>query len=296
MDVLCPEPLRPGSRVRVIAPSGRFDRTLVFCGMGFLAERYRVEFEPSLFERAGYLAGSDARRLGELERALEEPGLAAVLAARGGYGLTRIAHRVGWSALRRAPKWLVGFSDATVLHLEAAGVGVASLHAHNVAGLGRGDAHARACWIRALEEPHARRSFAGLATWRRGSARGRIAGGNLTMLFTAAAAGRLALPDGAILVLEDVTESSYRLDRMLSALTAGGHFDRVAAVVVGDLTDCPSGPHGIRAHDALRERLEALRVPVAAGLPVGHGRHNQPLPMGLPAKLNADAGTFTVCP
>jgi muramoyltetrapeptide carboxypeptidase len=296
MDALCPEPLRPGARVRVVAPSGRFDRTLVLCGMGFLAERYHVEFEPSLFERAGYLAGSDARRLGELDRALAEPGLAAVVAARGGYGLTRIAHRVEWSVLRRAPKWLVGFSDATVMHVEAARVGVASLHAHNVAGLGRGDAHARARWLRALEEPRACRRFTGLSAWRRGCARGPIAGGNLTMLFTTAAAGRLHVPDGAVLVLEDVTESSYRIDRMLSALAAGGHLDRVAAIVVGDLTDCPSGPHGVAAYDALRERLEQLRVPVAAGLSVGHGRYNEPLPMGLAAELDADRGTFTICP
>ena len=87
-----PAPLRPGSRIRVIAPSGPCDRTLSLRGMAWLGERYRVEFEWAMFERAGYLAGNDARRLDELNRALADPTLGAIVAARGGYGLTRIAH------------------------------------------------------------------------------------------------------------------------------------------------------------------------------------------------------------
>src|ERR1041384_6961368 len=110
---IVPPPLVPGARVAVIAPSSPFDRALVFRGMGWLSERYRLSFDRDLFERKGYLAGSDERRLDELDRRLRDPDLSAVLVARGGYGLGRIAHRADWGALRAAPKWLVGFSDAT---------------------------------------------------------------------------------------------------------------------------------------------------------------------------------------
>lgn len=292
--VIVPEALRPGDRVRVVAPSGPFDRALVLRGVGWLARRYRVELEPGLFSRDGFLAGPDARRRDELSRALDDPGVRAVIAARGGYGLTRIAHQIDFTALRKEPRWIVGFSDVTVLHVEASRVGVASLHAHNAAGLGRGDAAAREQWQNALENPRARRRHSGLRTWRAGRATGPLCGGNLTMLYTCAASGRLFLPDGGVLVIEDVTESSYRLDRMLTALAVAGHFDRVAGVVLGDLTSCAAGPFGVAAEDAVRSRLVELGVPVAAGLRFGHDRWNEPLPLGLTAELDATRGTLLV--
>ncbi|MDQ2644139.1 MAG: LD-carboxypeptidase, partial [Myxococcota bacterium] len=127
--------------MRVIAASSPFDRALFYRGVGFLAERYRVEIAPGTLERSGFLAGSDEVRLGALNDALLDPGVRAVIAARGGYGALRIAHRARWDALTRDPKWLVGFSDVTSLHLEAQRAGVCSLHADNAGGLGRGDAH-----------------------------------------------------------------------------------------------------------------------------------------------------------
>ena len=186
---IVPPALHAGSRVRVIAPSGPFDRTLVLRGIGFLAERYRVEFDWSLFDRQGMFAGTDQRRLDELNAALVDPGIAGVVAARGGYGLTRILPRANLALLRKRPRWLVGFSDATALHVEATRLGIVSLHAHNVTGLGRGDAVAREEWVAALEQPTARRTYPNLETWTSGEAQGPLVGGNLTLLFTCAAAG-----------------------------------------------------------------------------------------------------------
>ena len=114
------------------------------------------------------------------------------------------------------------------------------------------------------------------------------------MLFSAHAAGRLRLPDGCVRFREDVQEASYRIDRMLSALLVAGVFERVSGVVLGDFTDCSPQPHGVSVEDVLAERLSMLGVPVAAGLPVGHGRTNQPLTLGLDAELDATAGTLRV--
>jgi muramoyltetrapeptide carboxypeptidase len=97
---IVPPPLAPGARIAVIAPSSPFDRALVLRGMGWLAGRYRLSFERDLFERSGYLAGSDERRLAELDLRLRDPDLGAILVARGGYGLGRIAHRADWAAFR----------------------------------------------------------------------------------------------------------------------------------------------------------------------------------------------------
>jgi muramoyltetrapeptide carboxypeptidase len=278
----------------VIAPSSPFDRALVLRGIGWLGERYRVDFDWSMFERAGFLAGDDQRRLAELDHALSDPTLGAIIAARGGYGLTRIAHLADYNALLRHPKWIIGFSDITALHSEAQALGIASFHGPNAAALGRSDDWTRQRFIRALEAPNQPAIFDGLDVRRPGIASGVLAGGNLTLLFTCQAAGRLRLPKGAILVLEDVTEASYRIDRMLSALMVSGALDGVAGVVLGDFTDCPEGPHRVPLRSVLDERLGALGVPVLAGLRFGHARYNEFIQLGALARLDSSARRLTV--
>lgn len=290
--LVIPPPLAPGATIRVIAPASPFDRTLALCGIGFLGQRYRVEFDWRMFERDGFLAGSDERRREELERALGAPHVAAIVAARGGYGVTRIASDVDFQLLARHPKWLVGFSDITALHLEAQRVGVASVHAHHAAGLGRGDAHARDAWLAALEAPHAERSLEGRPL-RGGHAKGVLVGGNLTVLFTCAVTGRLQLPPHCILALEDVTEASYRIDRMLSALRVGGHLQNVVGIALGGFTDCPPGVHRVSVDDVLARELDALGVPAVSDLPFGHDLPNQPLLLGAVAELDADRGMLS---
>jgi muramoyltetrapeptide carboxypeptidase len=244
-----------------------------------------------LFARSGFLAGADRRRLTELNLALRDPNARAIIATRGGYGLTRIAHAADVPAVRAAPKWLVGFSDITALHVEAARAGISSLHAANVASLGRGDEVARASFVTALEQPDAARRFMGLRCLRSGKATGPIFGGNLAVLFGCAAAGRLMVKPGSILLIEDIGEAPYRVDRMLSSLLASGALDQVAGVIAGDFVDAPPGKYGVPVEDVLSERLCTLGVPVVAGFPVGHGRHNVPVHLGLPAELDGTSGT-----
>jgi len=253
--------------------------------MGFLASRYRVRFSRRIFSRTGYLAGDASARGRELAEALADPDVKAIACARGGYGASQFAHGLDWGAFARAPKWIVGFSDATVLHVEAAAAGVASLHGPNLTGIGPGDARTRASWIEALEHPDAARSF-DLQVIVPGSARGVLRGGNLTLLHASAAAGRLRLGAGTLLLLEDVTERPFRIDRMLTTLREGGHLAGVVGVVLGDFTDCDPGPDGLRAEEVVTSVLAPLGVPIARGLPVGHGRRNEPIVLGAPAVLD----------
>lgn len=291
--MIVPPPLRPGDPIAVVAPSSPFDRALCLRGIAWLGERYRVRRRPDLFARAGYLAGSDARRAAELDEALASDAR-AVVAARGGYGAPRLVASVDWGRLARSPKWLVGFSDVTALHVEAAAFGVASVHGAMVCGLGRGDAQGRARWVATLEAPLAERRWTGLEAWAPGRARGRLFGGNLTLLHAAAAAGRLRLPDATVLVLEDVGERPYRIDRALTTLVAGGHLRSAVAVAVGGFDECRAGPDGTTIEAVLRERLAPLGVPVVAGLPIGHGVRNDPLVLGAPAAVDAAAGALVV--
>ena len=282
--------------VRVIAPSGPFDRTLFFRGLGWLSERYRVVWSRGVLERQSYLAGTDQRRLDELNAALRDPSARAVIGARGGYGATRICHLADFESLVRFPKWCVGFSDFTALHLEASRLDVASMHAANLTALGRGDQAQRELWLRTLERPLERRTFDALRMIAPGRASGTLAGGNLSLLCAAAAAGRLVLPRGCLLVLEEVNEAPYRLDRMLTSLLVGGHLSRASGVCLGNLTD--GGRPGLEreALEVVSERLTPLGVPVLAGLPIGHAEVNHPLPLGLPGELCSEPPTLVVNP
>ncbi len=284
MPLITPPPLRPGDRIAVVAPSSPFDRERYDQGRAWLAARYEVTARDDLFTRTGYLAGDDARRREELSTALADPTVKAVVAARGGYGATRFAHTLDWAAFARAPKWLVGFSDVTALHVEATRAGVRSLHGAMVCSLGGGTEEARERWRVAIEgEPLT--PWTDLQPWSAGTATGPAFGGNLALLEASAAAGRLAVPDGAVLFVEDCTERPYRVDRMLTALLVGGHLARVGAVVVGGFTDCNPGPDGVTVEDVLRERLLGLGVPAVAGAPFGHGDENRPWIVGAPCTV-----------
>jgi muramoyltetrapeptide carboxypeptidase len=291
-----PRPLRPGDLIAVVAPSSPFEHVLAWRGLGWLAQRYRLRYSRGLFASAGYLAGPDARRRAELEEALHDPEVAAILAARGGYGASRFVHGLSFASLAERPRWIVGFSDVTALHVEAARVGVASIHGPHLTSVGRGDARLRDSLVTALEDPLARREYKGLGVVREGSASGPLFGGNLTMLHACAAAGRLAVPEGCVLLLEDVTERPYRIDRMLATLAVGGHLARVAAVALGDFTQCDPGRDGVTAPRVLADVLGELGVPVVSGIPVGHGARNEPVVLGAMARVESHGteGTLVI--
>ena len=283
-----PPALRPRDLVTVVAPASGFEAVLGWRGLGFLAERYRVRFSRGIFERRGYLAGDDERRKRELSEAMSDGEVRAIVCARGGYGVQRIVGELPWSRFAEQPKWIIGFSDITALHAEATRLSIASLHAPHLTALGRSDERGRRAWIAAVESPSAflAQSLTPLAE---GEACGPLVGGNLTILHASAAAGRLSLPVGCVLFLEDVTERPFRIDRMLTTLRAGGHFAAVAGIVLGDFTECGPGPDGVTAEQVLRERLGDLGVPVASGMPSGHELRNEPLVLGAVVRLRVSA-------
>ena len=289
-----PEPLAPGDRVVVVAPSSPFDPADLERGIAWLRERYEVVVDDGILARAGYLAGDDARRGAELAQAMRDTRARAIVAARGGYGAMRILEGLPWEAWAQRPSWLVGFSDITALHLVANRRGIATVHGPHVTGLGRGEHPAvRETWLSVLEGPRAARAWEGLTVVHAGpAAQGPIVGGNLALVDAMAAAGHDAVPAGAVLALEDVTERPYRIDRMLTSLRLSGALSRASAIVFGDFDKCDPGPDGVRLEQVLAERTAGLGVPVVAGAPFGHAARNLAFVLGARVTVDGDAVRF----
>lgn len=281
-----PEALFPGARVRLVAPSGVFDRERFERGAERLAARYDVAYDESIFTRTGYLAGDDRRRARELADAIDDPYCQAIVCARGGYGAMRVVPSLPIAQLARAPKLLVGFSDITALHVAWQRARVTSVHGAMVAGLEALEAQTFDRWVRCLEGAPLP-PVEGLETVVAGKARGVLVGGNLSILHALEGTPYSAHAIQRIVFLEDVGEAPYRVDRMLTTLRLSGFFDGVQGIVLGAFTQSEPGPHGVEVAQVLSERLGDLGVPVVRGLPAGHVPDNLEIPLGVEVSLEA---------
>jgi muramoyltetrapeptide carboxypeptidase len=279
----------PGARLELIAPAGPFDVAAFEHGVARLSRRYDVRYDPGICARQGYLAGDDTRRLAELRGALARHDTDAIIAARGGYGATRILPLVAADEVRAAGKLLVGFSDITALHALWAHAGVCSVHGPMVAALGRCEERQFSRFCAALEGDFPA-LYDGLETIAPGASEGVLLGGNLTVL--TALLGTPAFPPltDAVLFLEDTGERPYRVDRMLTTWRNAGAFRGVRAVVLGAFTHAEPGADGVSVEQVLCERLYDLGMPVLRGLPAGHLDDNCELPFGARVSVDASAG------
>ncbi|APR99786.1 S66 peptidase family protein [Pajaroellobacter abortibovis] len=294
MSFCYPSPLCPGDRVALVAPSGPCEPNLFFQMLGWIQGRYQVQVQPGILARKGYLAGDDQRRREELSSAFCDPGIKAVIAVRGGYGATRIVDALPWEELKKHPKWLVGMSDCTALHLEVNRRSITSIHAGGTMHLCQSpyaSVH-RADLMRLLEHPDASYQWPALSILHPGGAQGPLMGGNLALLEATAAAGRLAFPSGVILALEDVAEAPYRIDRMLTALRLGGYLKKVGGIVFGKFTRSKPGRYGVSTEEVLIECTRDLAIPVYADAPFGHGTRNRAFILGSWVTLRKGTVTF----
>ena len=298
-----PPRLVPGDRVAVVSPSGvvaadRLERgvaTLRSWGLSVVVGEHVLAVRR-------HLAGTDEQRAADLQQAWCDPATRAVICARGGSGAARVVDLLDWSAMAAAgPRALVGFSDVTALHQAVANrLGLATLYgpmtaAGSFAGAADSDSPADQVTIdglrRVLFQPESCLPLAdgGLRCEVGGRASGVLVGGTLALLATSVGTPDERRAAGGIAVLEDVAEPTYRVDAMLTQLLRSGWFDDVAGVVLGTWVGC-----GADLVEVVVERLATLGVPIASGLPFGHGVPQLTVPLGDEAHLDADAGTLTL--
>ena len=292
-----PPALRPGDRVAVLSISSPADQTDLAIGLDTL--RF-AGIEPVVYPSARdngsmrpYLAGDDAMRAGDLHAALTDPSIAGIIFATGGSGSQRTLEAFDFSGIAgQPPKVLAGYSDVTGV-LEAVGrkLGWASLMSPMVTSGGPTGHYSFASMLRALMHPErsTQISYPEATTLVGGVAAGRTMGGNLTLIAASIGTATSWPAEGGILLVEDIDEQEFRLDRMLTQLRRSGYLNGVAGVVAGTFVNCGSTE---LIQQILLERLGDLGVPMIAWANVGHGGYFQTFPIGVAADLDADAKTL----
>jgi muramoyltetrapeptide carboxypeptidase len=284
--------IRPGAKVGIAAPAGAVDPQKLETGEELLRT---LGFEPvrrdDLTARRAYLAGDDERRAEELMALVLDPEVEAIVCARGGYGSGRILGRLDAAAFRKARKPLVGYSDITTLLLwQRKAAGLMGIHGPMLEKPHAATSESATSLVRALTGtgPPARLEGERLLP---GWGEGRLTGGNLTMLAASLGTPWEVDTREAILMLEEVCEPLYRVDRLLQQLLHAGKLESVVGVGVGSMLDCESGAEpGWALVDLLRDTFEPLGVPVVTGLPFGHDLPNVAWPFGGRAALDGDRG------
>jgi muramoyltetrapeptide carboxypeptidase len=294
-----PRRLVSGDRVAVVAPSGPVDPDRLAAGLEVLRGwDLEIDVLPGAtgrHERLPYLAADDAVRAKDFRAAWLDPAYTAVFCARGGYGAQRMLQHLDADELTSAePKLLIGFSDITALHEIFNATGLVTIHGPMAGAVEQLRTATSSDRLRQLLfEPETIENL--LAPGRPavltgGRAEGVLRGGNVALLATGLGTPT-SHPGAGIVVLEDVGEDAYRLDRLLTQLLRSGWFDRVAGLVLGDFSEADD-PDLVGA--VLAERLGRLGIPAVTGAAIGHERTNLAVPLGAPVVLDADAGTLTL--
>lgn len=301
MEAVRPPALRPGDTVMLVSPSGPTKPERVARGIELLTGwGLRPVVAPNAYAREGYLAGGDALRVADLDKAFADPSIRGLICTRGGYGAQRVVDAIDMAAVARDPKVVAGFSDITALQFALwRGARLATVHGPGAAWIDERTPAPSAESLRAALmsaepvsiEPVATDETAGVRV--PGVAHGPLLGGNLCLVTSSI--GTPDLPDltGAVLLLEEIDEPPYKVDRMLTHLRRAGVLDGVAGVAIGQFIGCTDG-WAVDVADVIGERLSGLGVPLLGGLPIGHGVGQRSVPVGVPATLDATAGLLTV--
>jgi muramoyltetrapeptide carboxypeptidase len=288
--MIIPPFVKPGDRIRIVAPAGKVQKDKVLPGIELLQEEgFEVMIGKHVFNHQFQYSGTDQQRAADLQEAINDPETKAIICARGGYGTVRLLEKLNFSPLLRNPKWLVGFSDITVLHSVLNKLGIASIHGAMPGFF--------------LENKKPTRSFFSLMDLlksgksqleagdhplnRKGKCSGELVGGNLSLIYSLQGTPWQLNTAGKILLIEDLSEYFYHLDRMVQNLRLAGQLKNLAGLVVGGFTEMKDNesPYGKSAYEIIREAVEDYRFPVCFDFPVGHIPKNRSLMLGASYQL-----------
>jgi len=283
--------LEYGDAVGIVATAKKVDPKWLEKGITVLQEwGLRPIIGKHTLERNHFFAGSDNDRLTDFQTLLDNPEVKAVFCARGGYGTSRIIDKVNFDVFRKNPKWVVGFSDITVIHIHLNNYGIASLHAPMPAIFHKTSSNS----LTRLKDFLFKGEFADISILnlpenKIGEASGELVGGNLSLLAHSLGSSDALNASGKILFIEEVDEPLYKLDRLIVQLKRAGIFTALKGMIVGHISNWTDESFDSTAEKVIRENLEEYTFPIAFGFPAGHEPENYALPLGANFELKVGA-------
>lgn len=293
-----PPYLRKGDTIGLVCPAGFMAIEKTESCVEILRNwGFKVIMGKSVGNQYHYFSGTDEERLTDLQQMLDNPEIKAILCARGGYGTSRIIDEINWKAFRKNPKWIIGYSDITVLHCHLfQKLGMASVHAPMAGAFADGEDEFVLSLKKAITGKVLTYTTENHPFNRTGKAIGPLLGGNLSLL--AHLTGTPSMPSlkGAILFIEDVGEYLYNIDRMLLQLDRAGKLKNLAGMIIGGFTDSKDTitPIGKTAYELIADRISGYSFPVAFNFPVSHEKNNFALREGMNHTLKVSNSRVTL--
>jgi len=291
-----PPKLTPGCTIGILCPAGAIPMEKVtICAQVLESWGYQVHIGKTVGTQFGHFAASDLDRRNELQSMMDDPEIHAILCARGGYGLSRIVAQLDFTKIKAAPKWIIGFSDITILHAALQKQGIQSIHGPMAAGFGKGDAGLP--YIMALKQMlegaamkvDAKAHPANCL----GQSEGVLVGGNLCLMTHLIGSENQLDTKGKILCIEDVGEYHYNIDRMLIQCKNAGLLDGLAGLVVGGFTDMKDDAKafGETVTEIIQRLTKGANYPICFDFPMSHELNNMPVQLGATYQLSVTEHT-----
>jgi len=286
--------LKQGDEVAIVAPAARTDADLIDDGITILQSwGLKVTPLPHAYGSFHQYSGSDWNRIDDLQEAINNPHFKAIICTRGGYGCTRIVDRIDFSPLLEYPKWLVGFSDITVLHAHLHQLRIESIHGSMLKNFHHGAETVKAALFGTLTE-HRINSH---PLNRTGKATGVIVGGNLTLINNIIGTPSDITTFRKILFIEDIGEELYHLDRLMTQLKRTKKLENLAALIVGqfrNMKDSKTIPFGKTVEEIVYDAVKEYRYPVCFNFPAGHIDDNRAFYLGRKSELIVESTSSTL--
>ncbi len=287
-----PQEIKEGDFIAIVAPAGKINKEQVIPAAEWLGSQdYRIQLGDFVFDQHHQFAGTDQNRITDFQKAIDDSEIAAILCARGGYGTGRIIDNLDFSQFIKCPKWIVGYSDITVLHSHLNNLGIASIHGvmpgHFLRKNGEPSNKLKSLLFvlsggkpEYTVEPNSKN--------REGNINGKLVGGNLSILYGLRGTKFDIDFTNKILFIEDVGENLYHIDRMMQNFKQGGVFNKIAGLVVGDFSKMKDSkvPFGKDAYEIISEAVFDYTFPICFGFPAGHAEKNEALVFGVEWQLN----------
>ena len=298
--MIIPPFLSKNAKIRIVSTAGKLKEEKVLPAVEWLEKQsYKVELGKHVFAEHFQFAGTDEQRLEDLQIALDDPDCSAIICSRGGYGTVRIIEQLDFTEFKKYPKWLVGYSDVTVLHSVINKLGFASVHGamppfffdesgevnenlESLMNLLRGE-------FKGYKTKDHFENIKGLAS-------GELLGGNLSILCSLMGTKYEIDTADKILFIEEIDEYLYQIDRMIHQLKLAGKFDKLKGLIVGDFTGIKDNdsPFGQSVEEIIIEATKEYNFPISFGFPAGHDKKNLPLTFGKVWQLDVSKNSTSI--